>query len=414
MVEIKPHLRLNAPFSCPSCFFEGIELKEYVFQGMHVLADCRCEQCGAPFWHTLPVGHARQLPVAITKDGKKKVTPAENSDWLAGPLWDSLFKHPSVHFPMERKVLIPGKSREAVILNCLDSCYGHVYTKLWNCTLVMRHFPEKALIVLLPVQLAWLVPEGVAEIWTVQAPLAQLDRYIENLDAFVKEGIREYSSVVLSPAYPHLRHEEETSEKLVKTRRFDLTHFSSAPSQITFVLREDRFWHASRADMLLYMACLKTKSLPRFRWYFVRKQNQLVNKAAKLLRRQLGDVRILATGIGKSGNVSEEIDDQRTATVSEAIEMEWCALYAGSQLVIGVHGSNMLIPSSLAAGFIDILPRYKIPHLTEDTVLPYENRYSLFLGRHLDHWVSPSLLASHAASMIRDFPRLYNNTEQEL
>ena len=95
-------------------------------------------------------------------------------------------------------------------------------------------------------------------------------------------------------------------------------------------------------------------------------------------------------------------------------EILWNGVYAKSHIVIGVHGSHMLIPSALAAGFINIVPRYKIPHLVEDTVLPYGNRLLQFMGRFLDEFSAPGLAASHAVSIIREFGYVNRNLEQGL
>jgi hypothetical protein len=123
-------------------------------------------------------------------------------------------------------------------------------------------------------------------------------------------------------------------------------------------------------------------------------------------------VNLLAMGLGEKGGLSSFVNDLRTQNPNAAVEREWCEKYANSHVVIGVHGSNMLIPTALAAGFIEILPRHKIPHVTEDLVLQHPSRYAVFLGRHVDHFASADLVARHAISMIRDFPFLYKNTEQ--
>ena len=74
----------------------------------------------------------------------------------------------------------------------------------------------------------------------------------------------------------------------------------------------------------------------------------------------------------------------------------------------------MLIPTALAAGFINLVPRYKIPHLAEDTALQHKSRYLQFLGRYLDEYSTPDLVAQHVISMISDFPSLFKNIESRL
>jgi hypothetical protein len=73
----------------------------------------------------------------------------------------------------------------------------------------------------------------------------------------------------------------------------------------------------------------------------------------------------------------------------------------------------MIIPTSLSAGFIELLPRHKIPHLTEDVAPSYAGRYRHFLGRFLDQFSSTRLLSLHAISMLTDFRYFYTNTDEK-
>ena len=147
--------------------------------------------------------------------------------------------------------------------------------------------------------------------------------------------------------------------------------------------------------------------------FFVARQNYLINKTARLIKKQIPEAKIIATGLGKTGTLQRQIFDNRVSQILPETEEQWNAIFANSQLVIGVHGSNMLIPSYLAAGFINIVPRYKIKHIAEDTIAPHTNRYLHFLCRELDEFSSTKLVALHIGSMIKDFPYLYNNTEQK-
>jgi hypothetical protein len=72
----------------------------------------------------------------------------------------------------------------------------------------------------------------------------------------------------------------------------------------------------------------------------------------------------------------------------------------------------MLIPTALAAGFIEILPRYKVRHIAEDIAFNHSARYSHFLGRCVDQFASTRLVSTHAISLLKDFPYVYNNAEQ--
>ena len=410
LIEVKPVFHIS--IECLFCRSGKIVSNELLFQGIHILADCRCEKCEKEFYHTLPVGHDRMFPIAFDKKGKHSSFDRTAASWLANPLIDSFFRARKEEREIEKKVFF--ERENAIILNCLDSCFGHVFTKLWNAQQLIKNYPEMAVIVLVPKKMEWLVPMGVAEVWTVAAPLHSLKSFISNLDGFVKKEFSRFRKVHLSPVHVHLDTEKLAIEEFIKVKRFNLIDFQNASPQITFITRDDRFWHGNSLEHFLFKACVKFKLLDYFKRYFVWRQNQFLNKIARAIVSQFGDVKFYATGICKAGGLSPLITDRRSKEITNSTEKDWCNIYAQSHVVIGIHGSNMLIPSSLAAGFIELLPRHKIPHLTEDLVLQYPSRYSLFLGRHLDHFASAKLVSLHACSMIKNFPFLFKNTEKEI
>ncbi len=322
--------------------------------------------------------------------------------WFAQPLRDSFFKY----WPLE---VVPDKKvyqthTRVIILNCLDDCYGHVLYKLLNAGPYLSSPPKDkpGLIVIIPRSFCWLVPEGVAEVWSVDVPLKQLTRRIAPFDAFVKTELRRFDEVWLDAV-----NQEDGSktdwERFTRTKPFDLARFYDSPLRVTFVCREDRFWVRHPVEEFLWKVFVKIRKTGLVRSFFVHRQNRLVERTARLIAERLEKVQFTAVGLGKTGRLSSSIVDKRTETVTDALETAWCQLYASSHVIVGVHGSNMLIPSSLAAGFVEILPRYKIDHLAEDAVPRHPNRYLFFLGRFLDAYASPRLVALHVCSLIKNF-----------
>ena len=137
----------------------------------------------------------------------------------------------------------------------------------------------------------------------------------------------------------------------------------------------------------------------------------MFRRTASKIRRGVPDCRFIVTGVGQRINYSMFAEDARSGRPEETTERMWCMLYAQTHVVIGVHGSGMLIPTALSAGFLEILPRHKIDHLTEDVVLNYKNRYSHFLGRYVDEFSKPSLIARHVVSMVKNFDFFRQTTE---
>lgn len=128
--------------------------------------------------------------------------------------------------------------------------------------------------------------------------------------------------------------------------------------------------------------------------------------------KEFPSITFYATGIGNTGKIHEKINDLRVKSISLENELAWMEIYSKSHLVIGVHGSYMIIPISLAAGFLDLVPRYKLPNFGEDTLLPFYPRLFEFLGRYLDEYSSPKLLVLHAKSIIHGFDFRYKNENQ--
>jgi hypothetical protein len=360
------------------------------------------------FYRTLPTGHDLLFPTSFDETGMKISGNQQAMGWLVQPLINSMVKSERVEANIEREVI--EQKCEAIILNCLDNCFGHVFSKLWNASILRKKYPDKSIIVFLPKVMRWLVPDGISEIWSFDSSFLNLEKYITNLDSEVKQNLLpRFEKVWLSKAYTHLDLSKVDLRAMLRTDRFDLNVFSKSQPHITFVLREDRCWHRYAFEFFLFKAFVKLNISKKI---FVLRQNQLISKTVKLVMRELGDAKFYAAGLGKTGKQHSIINDQRKIKLTTVEEKDWCQLYSQSHIVIGIHGSNMLIPTALSAGFVEILPRHKIRHLSEDTLMDYNSRYTHFLGRYVDHFASPELISQHIVSLIRDFPYIYKNTEQ--
>jgi hypothetical protein len=376
------HPKVEATVSCVKCASTSVEIHDYLFEGIHVLADCKCNTCSTQFYQTLPTGHDAQTPVAFSKDGTISRFDESARVWLARPLIDAMVKS-SPYSPGIRKKTLKPLKENVILLNCLDNCFGHSYAKLLNATELMKTFPDRSLVLLITQNFEWFVPNGVDELWIVSAGMRDMSNYIVNLQHFVKEQLKLVKRCDLSVAKVYHDLARINSEPFLKTKSFDVSKFDDLPYTITFVLREDRYWHVNRLDDVINRTLIKLGIQKFFRGYFIGRQNRLVQKTI----RNLKNVQVNVVGIGVK-NITPEL------------ERQWCDTYSKSHVVVGVHGSHMLIPTSLAAGFIDILPDYKIPHLGEDIVLRHEGRYATLLGRHINQFSSPTVVAEHISNML--------------
>jgi hypothetical protein len=395
------HPDLVASTICPKCKSDTSEKHDYLFQGIHVLVDCTCKQCATRFYYTLPIGHDAITPTAISHDGKHVSYHSSAEAWLAKPLIDSLLNDSSKRQAEISQVILETLKDKVIILNCLDDCFGHAYAKMLNALQLLRDYPDHSLILIITKNLEWLVPGGVSELWIVHESMRNMKYYITTLQEFVKTRVNKTSQYYLSTAkvYHHLH--EINSEPFLKTKRFDLSQFGILPYSITFILREDRYWHPTMFDNFINLVSIKLKIKKYFKRYFTWQQDRLVKKVIRLILTDHPGVQINITGIGSFSRMNNGVNDLRVDNITPAIERQWCEIYSRSQVVVGVHGSNMIIPSSLAAGFIEILPRHKIAHLGEDTVLHHTGRTAMLLGRYVDAYAAPGLVAQHVSGMLK-------------
>lgn len=407
LIEIKPGGKTLG--ACIACNHTETLTGELFFQGVHTLMKFTCRKCRTVFYQTLPAGHDLLFPSAFAENGNLLRSDPSAAVWLTDPLLRSMFGNRVIEVDIEK--VVHETHQDAIILNCLDNRFGHSFAKLWNAAILKDKYPERSIIVFIPAALRWLVPDNISEIWVFNAPLAKLKHRIANLDGEVKRSMSRFSNIWLSKAYTHLSIDKVGLQKLLGTTPFDLSQFSSTAPSITFVLREDRFWQSTSFEFFLFKVAVKFNLSKRL---FVWRQNYLVNKTARAIRKQITAATFSAVGIGRHGRLAAFISDHRKDKLSAHDEHSWCQVYAASHVITGVHGSGMLIPTALAAGFVEILPRYKIRHIGEDITLNHSSRYLLFLGRHVDQFARTGLVSRHIISMIRDFPYVYRNVEQDV
>ncbi len=405
MLALKP---LKSPHSvCPACGKSNNSFDSCDLFGIHILGSGNCAHCGVRYYHNWPLGHGSHFPIAFTDNGKARYSE-KASQWMAKPLIKAVKQRLGFYAEIHRVIRHPAKN--GLLLNCLDSCYGHIIWKLFNAAYYHKKWPQKELVVLIPKQCAWMVPDYVAEIWQVDAPIHKFDTRVEGLNEFVES--LDLNALELAPLGTHLDHKHLPVEDFFKTKSFDIATFSQRPLQVTFIWRSDRFWLRSRGERILWMVGTKY-NVPLILKWLGNRQRLAMQKVAKLVRNAIPEASFRVTGLGKPGTFIG-VEDLRKTKLTVQDELEWCRIYSESHLVLGVHGSSMLVPTALAAGFIELMPSYKIPLMTEDILMRHSPRYQLYLGRHLDLLSAPHLVARHIVDLYQSFPYLQSNTDQVL
>lgn len=382
MIEIKPNLQHRS--RCP---YSGKELKpvKILWQGTHICAVSE-SPAGGQIIDELRIGHAAKTPYQI--DLTKQATFSGDKyaeEFLAKPLLESLQNPRPEKLEISQEIF--RSHQRVIILNCVDYLYGHSLLKLLNAQRHLESNPDLGLIVIVQKFLRWMVPEGVAEVWTVPVSLKNGRCYYPSFDEFVSKQLERFDEVYVSEAYSH-------------PSRFDISKFTGVPKhdfdkeayKITFVWREDRLW----CNKFLFQLCRKLNLLQ----IPLSIQNWNVRRLFAKMRKSLPSAKFAVAGLGKSTNFPEWIEDFRVDKFDEKTERETCRVYSDSRLAIGIHGSNMLLPSAHAGMTIDAIEE-RWGNFAQDILYQETDpRLASFRYRYLPLQISLKVLAHIATEMI--------------
>ena len=399
MLQLKPHP--DNSFVCPKCGAEQPRINQFRFESINIFADCFCNKCGFEFYQVLPVGHTVNYRISIGKKSGKIYKPHGCPGWLSLSLSKAHQEKRVTEVSIEK--IIFKQCNNVVILNTLDSLYGHVLLKLYNIFYHIDHQPDVGLIVIIPKIFKWLIPKGCAEAWVVDLTLSELKFNYESIQKFVANQFDRFLEIHLSKAFSHPNLGPFDIERLTSVKPFDLEKFSQQRPVVTFVLREDRWWFKSKIDFWFYRVCRKLKILSWGSHIHSERQNQLVKCVIKLMKEEIKDIEFFVVGLGEIGNFEDDATDLRYRYINSSIEMDWCKIYAQSHAVIGIHGSNMLLPTALAAGCVEILPEDRYGNMLQDISVRYHDRRQLFFYRFADQFASPGSVAEKAVAILCDY-----------
>ena len=85
-----------------------------------------------------------------------------------------------------------------MLLNCLDTLYGHSLLKLLNAQHYLDRPPDIDLIEIAPSFLARIMPDGVAQVWEVGLPLRRGTDCDEWLAREIRSRVEAFESVSLN------------------------------------------------------------------------------------------------------------------------------------------------------------------------------------------------------------------------
>jgi hypothetical protein len=392
VIRIKPTIEYQSV--CPHCG-SNLQPRDIIWQGIHVCVDAQCSSCQSRIVEDLPVGHSLIVPFQVDLDKDLLFGDIKLGGWLGPPLAAS-FKCPDHEAEIRFEVEAFIETKNILILNCIDSLYGHSVLKLLN---VERHLQQNSalgVVVIVPRFLRWMVPGGVAEIWTVDLPLSRANRYHPKLARRITAECERFDTIYLSRAYSHPRDFDIT--RFTRVAKHD---FATRDYRITYIWREDRPWW-DHSFTLRVAGRLKLKRI------FLPWQNLKVRRLFALLRLECPEATFTVAGLGRSTDFPDWVDDQRVETFTDEAERRSCTIYAESRLVVGVHGSSMLLPSAHAGITIDLMPSEKWFNMAQDILYQAigqneDERISALRHQYFPANSSPRLLSRVSGNVINHF-----------
>jgi hypothetical protein len=397
---IRLHPLTDAPHDCPHCG-ATLQIVGWHIPGMRNLAELRCEVCGREFYGDIAAGQALYTPMLLEK-ASGVVHDAHGVEWFARWLRDSYAQRASDPLNFTQEELAP-VTRHVVLLNCLDTLYGHCLLKLLNAQHYLDHQPDLDLIVIVPSFLRWLVPAGVAQIWTIDLPLRRGTEWNDWLAREIQRRVGAFENASLSVALSHPRPDDYDIERFTRIKPFPLDEWEERMERptVTFIWREDRLW---RAPQDAHARAKRFGRLFNAEENGVEKQLRLVIALAESLRAVHQGIDFAVAGVGAHGRLPDWIADMRRSEVDVGTEREWCARYAASHVVVGVHGSNMLLPSAHAGGVVELIGAERWGNYLQDILFRAgDAREMFFRYRFMPDSTAPAALAQVTDSVLASF-----------
>lgn len=343
---------------CPYCGGKVTSCR-VLWQGIHVCVEEDCAVCRQHLVSDLAVGQAVYTNFRVALPNGKLFGGPEGL-WFGQPLQRSLL-HPQCERKVSLDVMKYRSVNEVVILNCVDFIYGHSLLKLLNAERHINDQPRLGLVVIVPRALLWMVPSGVAEVWVSDIPFASAQEYFPAFHEQVARECDRFDVVYVSRAYSH-----PSMFNIGNFTGITPHNFACPDYRITFIWREDRILLPSFfLWRVLNRLCLSG--------YFLIWQKLIVRTLFARLRRVFPQARFTVAGLGTRTRFPKWVDDARVSAFTENNERLLCNVYAESRLVIGLHGSHMLLPSAHAGMTLDLMPPDRWGNLAQDILYQGES-----------------------------------------
>lgn len=393
MIPLAPTLTTDE--RCPRC--EGpLAVTDWLIPGMRPMARTLCTSCGRSILVDLPCGQALYSPMRLdplTGDIFDRVGVPWYADWLREAYADRNAEPVALEVRRLRPI-----ARPVVLLDCIDVLYGHALLKLLNAPQYLR-VGEIDVVVLIQPFLAGLVPDGVAEQWVVDLPLSRGAVWSDGLAERIAGEAQRIGELHLAPACSHPHPSSFSISDFSRIAPFQLDRWREIPPAVTFIWRDDRVWAPPRRPPTAWLSKSIGRTDP------LTEQTRGVAAFMESLRRPLPGLDAAVAGLGEPEGLPAWITDLRTPRASAGIDRQWLQRYAESHLVLGVHGSSMLLPTAHAGAALEIIGADRAGNFMQDIIFNGVDARDLFFRyRFVPPEISPEALAELSAFIISRYP----------
>jgi hypothetical protein len=346
LIQIKPEIDIGYTQECLHCG-SPLSLTDFTITGWRNLVKGECASCGNSYLFDMPIFHGIYYPTFIDIRSSEFIDKY-NVSWWSERLFRGYLTQNNDNINIKIITKEKNTSKKLLIVNCIDFIYGHSLPKLLSVGYHIKHHSDYKVVVIIQPPFVHLMPDGVSEVWVVDLPFKKAINYYTSIDKFIKLYIRDYDKVYLSTEM---------------NREYDLRDFklkSSEPAKLTkvcYVYREDRLWGLNR--------------------YF---QYRNIKNLFNYVHKNYPDISLYIIGDLDKFKF-KNVRDYRTERITTDIELEWLEILDNA-LSIGVHGSNMMVPSARSKFVIELVPKYRYGNAIQATLIDESLKGEELLYKH--------------------------------
>ena len=383
-------LKLDTYSFDEKCVYCGnkLVLEKYCFYGWRYLYECRCKKCNKNFLIDMPIFSGIPYPAVYDKDKKKVVNNV--ADWWKDPLENINLN--MVNDNIISYLSISINRKKIIVFNLLDFVFGHCFMRLERLTYYIdnEEYKEYDFLVVIPSQLRFLIKnfENKLSLIETSASFSKYRYFYTCIDREIKNIIQNYCDVYCEM----LKYPQQEFVRLAELN-IPITKWVNEIDKIVIVYRKDRIVGVTNRSQYIFY---------------------------KKLILMLGSLNIRVILIGDKDRYRfYNVCDLRVEKMEPNTDDIWNEACSGS-ITIGVHGSNMLIPSICSSYNIEFVNTDKLYNFGQATAF-LENlnqqetiqKYRYIYGNeHLSN-IDPKMVYALVKSIVLKMNYVFNAVRHE-